>query len=87
MSSAQFHLEIFFVLSINLINYLLGVRWVYFEVFLLLVGFEVVRLETFGCVQRLFHVSVELLREIISVVNSENSLIEIDICGDIEILP
>jgi hypothetical protein len=71
-------------LSIN--KYVLGVWSINFKIFLFLICFEVIRLKTFGLVERIFHILVELFSEIISIVNSENSLIEIDIGGEIEIL-
>lgn len=79
MSPAEFDLKIFFVF--------LSVWGVDLQVFLDLVDLEVVHGHSLIRAQGLFHLDVKILGKIISILNSEDSLVEIDVGRDIEILP
>lgn len=79
MATTELHFEIFLVF--------LGVRRVDLEVFLNLVHLEIVDRHTFTLIEGSFHVHIELFGEVVGIINSENSLIEVDILCHIEIFP
>lgn len=79
MSSTEFNFKVFLIF--------LGIRWINFEIFLNFVNLEIVDRYTMNGVKRSFHILIELKGEIVSIVNSEYSLIEVDILWHIEIFP
>lgn len=79
MATSQFNFEIFFVF--------LGVWWVDLQIFLNFIDLKTVSWDIFLKAKGSFHIDIELFGEIIGIVNSEDSLIEVNILWDIEILP
>jgi len=79
MSASQLYLKVLFIL--------LSIRWVNFQVLLDFIHLEMIDRYTLIIGQWLFHFFIEMFGEIISILNSKDSLIEIDIGSNIEIFP
>jgi len=71
MAASKFYFKIFFVF--------LGVWRIDFEIFLNFVNLEIVDGNSFDGIKGSFHSLIELLGEVIGIMDSEDSLIEVDI--------
>ena len=85
MTSSKFYLKIFFIFSKIIL--LLSVWWINFQIFLNFVNLKIINRKMFSIIQWLFNFLIEIASKIISIINSEDSLVKIDICCYIKIFP
>lgn len=79
MPSAQLDLDVLLILF--------SIRWIDLGILGACEGIEEVIGQCFRLIEGNFHIGVELLREGIAIVDTEDTFEEVDVDGDIQILP